>query len=961
MSAASRPLRVPAAAAAIALALAAAVLTAPAAAAAAPAATLVGPADGATTGAVPTLSVVADDPDGGSLDVVLEGRPVGATVPGPTSAAPFSIVVVPDTQNYSYANEANLEAQLRWVRDSRAALGTAFVIQLGDLVSDWDVPRQWTNVSTAFRILDDAAVPYTVLPGNHDFDEATGDLAEYEARFGVARFAGAAWNDASTRYGGHLGQSQFGPDPVDRGNGDSYALFTAGGRDFLVLNLEWEAPRVALDWAERVIDAHPGRIVILATHSFLRVDGLRNVAAERRGGTSQTALWQDFVRTNCEIRLVVAGHAHDGDLGEANRTDANACGQPVHQILSNYQARANGGDGWLRTYRFDPAAGTMRAETYSPVLGRSETDASSAFTLPFPLAEPQPAPFAPIASRTVAAGGTAAAPWEGLAADTAYEWRAVVDDGTTRTTSPTWTLRTPPPAQQVLAADAFERTTSAGWGTADVGGAWTTSGGSGAPLSVTGGRGQMALIPSQTRVATLGAVSADAVVVDATLRSDVASVGGAAHATIQGRTVGASSYGLNVRFEPQGVLRLHLLQGSTGLATATGTWSPGQPLAARLSVTGTSPTQLAASVWPAGGTPPASWQLTATSSTAGLQTAGTVAIKGSVSASSTVSTTRLTFDDLRVTGPGAPPPPPPPPPNQPPVASFTTSLAGAVLDVDGSGSSDADGQVMAWSWRFGDGGTATGATARRTYAAPGTYVVGLTVTDDDGATATTERTVVVAPPPPPPPDVLASDAFERSATGGWGAADVGGAWTASGGTTAPFSVAGGRGLLALAPAQTRTATLGSLSTSDAVVQVAVRADVASAGGAASATVLGRSIGTANYAARLRLDAGGAMRLFLLRGETALGAAGGVVLPGTYAPGEAIVVRLSVRGTSPTALAASAWRATRSPPAQWQIQATDTTAGLQAAGQVALRGAISSSSTAPRTVLSFDDLRVTRAA
>lgn len=221
MSAASRSLRLPAAAAAIALALAAAVLTAPAAAAAAPAATLVGPADGATTGAVPTLSVVADDPDGGSLDVVLEGRPVGATVPGPTSASPFSIVVVPDTQNYSYANEANLEAQLRWVRDSRAALGTAFVIQLGDLVSDWDVPRQWTNVSTAFRILDDAAVPYTVLPGNHDFDEATGDLAEYEARFGVARFAGAAWNDASTRYGGHLGQSQFGSDPVDRGNGDS--------------------------------------------------------------------------------------------------------------------------------------------------------------------------------------------------------------------------------------------------------------------------------------------------------------------------------------------------------------------------------------------------------------------------------------------------------------------------------------------------------------------------------------------------------------------------------------------------------------------------------------------------------------------------------------------------------------------------------------------------------------------
>lgn len=125
----------------------------------------------------------------------------------------------------------------------------------------------------------------------------------------------------------------------------------------------------------------------------------------------------------------------------------------------------------------------------------------------------------------------------------------------------------------------------------------------------------------------------------------VASAGGAAHTTIIGRSVGAATYGLNVRFEPGGVLRLYLLRNNTALDTTTATWTPGHPLTARLSVTGTNPTQLAASIWPTGDTPPATWQLTATDTTPALQTAGTLTIKSSVSSSSTVATTVLRVDD----------------------------------------------------------------------------------------------------------------------------------------------------------------------------------------------------------------------------------------------------------------------------------------------------------------------------
>ena len=73
---------------------------------------------------------------------------------------------------------------------------------------------------------------------------------------------------------------------VIAGNG---RILTAGGVDFLVLNLEWEAPGYALDWADRVLDAHPDRTVIMATHSFLSITGTHRTTPQRPGGTAPAA------------------------------------------------------------------------------------------------------------------------------------------------------------------------------------------------------------------------------------------------------------------------------------------------------------------------------------------------------------------------------------------------------------------------------------------------------------------------------------------------------------------------------------------------------------------------------------------------------------------------------------------------------------------------------------------------
>ena len=84
------------------------------------------------------------------------------------------------------------------------------------------------------------------------------------------------------------------------------------------------------------------------------------------------------------------------------------------------------------------------------------------------------------------------------------------------------------------------------------------------------------------------------------------------------------------------------------------------------------------------------------------------------------------------------------PTNQPPVARVTSSCTGLRCTFDAATSTDADGTVAGVAWSFSDGGTATGTTVTRTFAAPGTFTATATVTDDDGATNATSRSVTVA-------------------------------------------------------------------------------------------------------------------------------------------------------------------------------------------------------------------------
>ena len=221
----------------------------------------------------------------------------------------------------------------------------------------------------------------------------------------MSRFQGFPW------YGGFLGQDV--DDPINRQNKNNYELFSVGALDFLVIHIELDWPDYSVAWADKIIKRYPNRRVILSSHAFLNTSNARPTSAQfRSNGTSAEAVWQQIVKPNCNVFMVINGHYP----GEGRRTDLNNCGQPVHQVLMDYQDRANAGDGWLRYFTFKPSQNKIYAYTYSPTrnggAGDFETDDSSQFVLDYDMGG---SPFSVVGTNTNVSSGThTTAAWTGL-------------------------------------------------------------------------------------------------------------------------------------------------------------------------------------------------------------------------------------------------------------------------------------------------------------------------------------------------------------------------------------------------------------------------------------------------------------------------------------------------------------------------------------------------------------------
>ena len=327
----------------------------------------------------------------------------------------FTVAMIPDTQNYvDYRHQRTAGfpfdaveqyyAQLQWIADHARSNGgdIVFATHVGDLwqhYSEWMDPGheargfKWMpnhygsevavspKVQTrgfeipaavlGFRILK-GRLPFSVVPGNHDYDALWTDPAHpplKDAKTGKTK-------DGVRHVGGLTGyqsafsaESEFFKDQPwyvgahDEG-ADSAQVFTADGRTFLHIGLQYHAPDASLAWAAGILAKYPGVPTIISTHDYLNRSAQHNLTSNPLNSrldpldNDPQMIWDEFISQHDQIFLVLCGHVG----GQSFNLGRNRFGHAVYEMMADYQGRgqtakdagvdADVGDGWLRLLNF---------------------------------------------------------------------------------------------------------------------------------------------------------------------------------------------------------------------------------------------------------------------------------------------------------------------------------------------------------------------------------------------------------------------------------------------------------------------------------------------------------------------------------------------------------------------------------------------------------------------------------
>jgi 3',5'-cyclic AMP phosphodiesterase CpdA len=310
------------------------------------------------------------------VDPYADAKFVDGPPPLPVNGA-FTIVALPDTQNYRGPFSDGYSAQTKWIVEQQAARKISAVLHLGDITNN-NLPEQWENAVKSMKLLD-GKVPYFMVPGNHDYSK-NGGSTDRTSLFSNY-FPPASFKRLKT-FGGFYDKE---PERVE----NSYHFFDAAGRKFIVLCLEFGPRKDVVRWANEVMSKHHHLEAILVTHAFVFSDSTRYDL--KKFGSKQTwnphtyglakasnddvtdgqELWDMLVSKHPNFIFTINGHVLNDGLGRLVTPAAD--GRDVSQMLVNFQMKPKGGDGWLRLIEMRPDQ-TMQVYDYSPT--RNQTNAS---------------------------------------------------------------------------------------------------------------------------------------------------------------------------------------------------------------------------------------------------------------------------------------------------------------------------------------------------------------------------------------------------------------------------------------------------------------------------------------------------------------------------------------------------------------------------------------------------------
>jgi hypothetical protein len=292
----------------------------------------------------------------------------------PSPDAAWSMVLMPDTQNYVKASGEKhvLTTVTEWIRDHRDEFKIKAVLHEGDIVNNNNTTdpssgnqnstQQWQNAKASMQVLD-GQVPYVMAAGNHDFGFLNSENRETQ----INTYFKATDNPLNDPAQGGILKGVKTPGEIQ----NAYYSFTApDGRKMLVISLEWEPRPETVTWANQIaaLPQFADHTAVLLTHAYLQGDNTRYTTSKVAADNAGSELWTNLVRQHENFEMVVNGHF--GGDGQGYLQSTALAGNKVNQLFFNTQFETQGGNGWIQLVEFLQDGKTVRVRTYSPYLNQ---------------------------------------------------------------------------------------------------------------------------------------------------------------------------------------------------------------------------------------------------------------------------------------------------------------------------------------------------------------------------------------------------------------------------------------------------------------------------------------------------------------------------------------------------------------------------------------------------------------
>lgn len=290
----------------------------------------------------------------------------------------FTIAVIPDTQQEVLgANDMRFVNRLQYLLAQRSALNIKLVCQVGDLVN-WDTTDhvQYQRASAGLKLLDDAKLPYVLCIGNHDtYAVGEGGSARDPSRTKEYVRNTDTFNSFFPVSRHQIVRGTHLANKIDT----AYHTFTAGDRNWLVINVELWPRTDHVTYVKSILNAHPNHNAIIVTHSYLNGDRQGsptngyNTIYNSNGGygaNSPQFMWDQALKGCANVRMTFSGHV--GTHGY--RVDTGTNGNKVYSFLQNY---ASNFDNHVRLLTINTRNGTIQSRIHNPIKNATVNDGST--------------------------------------------------------------------------------------------------------------------------------------------------------------------------------------------------------------------------------------------------------------------------------------------------------------------------------------------------------------------------------------------------------------------------------------------------------------------------------------------------------------------------------------------------------------------------------------------------------